>query len=129
MNNRSERGREMENSQEERMRGGRRKKWEMEKKRYKEGVKRTESQIRKKSGRCIGARKRKYSRIEFSWRATVTGKHIHKSHASVHPSICSSLLPPLHCLQCGQELLRKTAIHLLLRWEASINISTLFSGV
>lgn len=77
----------------------------------------------------------------------MTGKHtsIKVIHPSIHPSInpyvrpsvcspsiCSSLpsFPPRRLFPgSGQELLHKPAIHLLLRREASINMSTLFSGV
>lgn len=53
-------------------------------------------------------------------------------HPSVHhPSVPPFLpsFPPRLFPGSGQELLHKPAIHLLLRREASINMSTLFAGV
>lgn len=84
VNNRSERGRESGEGQNE----GGLKRWEMERKRYKEGIKRTERQI----GKEPGSEKDDRGRIEFSWRDTVT-KNTDNSHACIRLSIHLFLLP------------------------------------
>lgn len=136
----------MGESREERGRGRHKKVGDGERRRngYKESVKRTDSQIEGTSERCMGVRQRREVLTVFLEGNRDRKTHIHKSHPSIHPSInpyvrpsvcspsiCSSLpsFPPRLFPGSGQELLHKPAIHLLLRREASINMSTLFSGV